>query len=439
MAVGGIVASMSDQTQSPIPPTGFLFVLQWWRLAVLGLGLALLGAVGAVLYVGLVSLGTKLVWGDSSISPDLFSGSIIILVIMTAAGLVVGIIHRLIPESAAGDVFGGLATGRLPTEPVPGGLLVSLVSLIGGFSLGPEVPTGMLAGGMATAIADRFDWDETTRRLTFGSAIAGAYGGLFTSPYVAILLILELVPLRRLMYVSLLGIEVAAALAGFAVFFFIGGFANIISELSLPTYELEVWHIFAGIGIGAIGAVGGFFTGFSRSMFQALTARHFIKRPVTRSVVAGALLGLLAMAVPLTLFSGAGTLPEATSQVVGLSVVVLVVSALAKIVAMTAAQSFGFIGGPIFPLVFAGGAIGAALNGVFPGIPLGLAVVAGMAAVPAAVLPLPLSLGILMIVIAGTSIELAAPVLTASMTASLTTQGLKRTPGAKKPVATPVP
>ena len=79
------------------------------------------------------------------------------------------------------------------------------------------------------------------------------------------------------------------------------------------------------------------------------------------------------------------------------------------------------------------------MNGVFPGIPLGLAVVAGMAAVPAAVLPLPLSLGILMIVIAGTSIELAAPVLTASMTATLITQGLKRTPGAKKSEATPSP
>ena len=105
----------------------------------------------------------------------------------------------------------------------------------------------------------------------------------------------------------------------------------------------------------------------------------------------------------------------------------LVVSAIAKIAAKTAAQSFGFIGGPIFPLVFAGGAVGAALNGVFPDVPLALAVTAGMAAVPAAVLPLPLTLGVLAIVIAGTSLELGAPVLTASVTATLVVQGLKRT------------
>ena len=417
---------MSDQARQEVLPTGFLLTKVWWRLAVLGLGMALLGAIGAVIFVGVVALGTKLVWGDGTISPDLFSGSIIILVIMTGAGLIVGIIHRLIPDSASGDVFGGLAVGSMPTKPVPGGLLVSFVSLVGGFSLGPEVPTGMLAGGMATAIGERLDWDETTKRLTFGSAIAGAYGGLFTSPYVAIMLILELVPLRRVMYASLLGIEVIAALAGFAVFFAIGGFANIISELSLPTYDLEVWHIFAGIGFGVVGAAGGFLTGWFRSIFQRVADLHFPRRPVTRSMVAGAALGLLAMAVPLTLFSGAGTLPEATSQAVGLSVTVLIVSAVAKIMAMTAAQSFGFIGGPIFPLVFAGGAIGAAIHGVFPGIPLALAVVASMAAIPSAVLPLPLSLGILMIVISGTSIELAAPVLTASVAATLITQGLKR-------------
>jgi H+/Cl- antiporter ClcA len=99
---------------------------------------------------------------------------------------------------------------------------------------------------------------------------------------------------------------------------------------------------------------------------------------------------------------------------------------------MMAAQSFGFIGGPIFPLVFAGGAVGAALNGVFPDVPLALAVTAGMAAV-AAVLPLPLTLGVLAIVIADTSLELGAPVLTASVTATLVVQGLKRITGGTTP------
>ena len=423
---------MSDPNRIEVPPTGFLFAPVWWRLLGLGLGLSLVGAIGALVFVRLVALGTDLVWGDDAVSVDLFSGTLIMLVIMTGAGLVAGIIHRLIPDAAAGDVFGGLVEGKMDTKPVVGGLLVSLVSLIGGFSLGPEVPTGMLAGGAASAVADRRDWDETTRKVTFGSAIAGAYGGLFTSPFVAVMLILELAPPRRLVYLSLLGIEVVAALVGFAVFFAAGGFADLLSELSLPDYDLELWHFVVAIGVGGLGVVGGLIAAFFASMFQRLAA-PFAQRVIVRGLVAGVGLGLLAMAVPLTLFSGATALPEATAQAAGIGVAVLVISAIAKIAAMTAAQSFGFIGGPIFPLVFAGGAVGAALNGVFPDVPLALAVTAGMAAVPAVVLPLPLTLGVLAIVIAGTSLELGAPVLTASVTATLVVQGLKRTTRGKTP------
>jgi len=399
----------------------------------LGLGLALIGAIGALVFVGVVALGTDLVWGDDAVSADLFSGTLIMLVIMATAGLVVGVVHRLVPGAGAPNVFRGLVEGRIDTKPVAGGVLVSLVSLVGGFSLGPEVPTGMIAGGAASAVAGRQDWDETTRKVTFGSAIAGAYGGLFTSPFVAVMLILELAPPRRLVYLSLLAIEVVAAVAGFAVFFAVGGFADLISELSLPDYSLQVWHFAVAVGIGGLGVVAGFAAALFASLFERLAA-PFAQRVVLRGVVAGVALGLLAMAVPLTLFSGATTLPEATTQAASVGVGVLVVSAIAKIAAMTAAQSFGFIGGPIFPLVFAGGAVGAALHGVFPDVPLALAVTAGMAAVPAAVLPLPLTLGVLAIVIAGTSLELGAPVLTASVTAALVVQGLKRTstPGTPK-------
>jgi hypothetical protein len=99
----------------------------WWRLLGLGLGLSLVGAIGALVFVRLVALGTDLVWGDDPMSVDLFSGTLIMVVIMTGAGLLVGIIHRLISDAAAGDVFGGLVEGRMDTKPVTGGLLVSLI------------------------------------------------------------------------------------------------------------------------------------------------------------------------------------------------------------------------------------------------------------------------------------------------------------------------
>ena len=315
--------------------------------------------------------------------------------------------------------------GRLDPRPVPGGLLVSLTSLIGGFSLGPEVPTGMLAGGAASAVADRQGWDETTRKVTLASSVGAAYGGLFTSPFVATMFLLELARPRDARVLAFLGIEVASAVLGFAVFFAFGGFAGLLSSLSLPDYELELWHFAVAAAIAFLSIGLGLLTALFAAVFRRL-ATPLAEHVVLRGAIAGLALGLLAMAVPLTLFSGASTLPAATSQAAEIGAAVLVVSIVAKLAAMTAARSFGFIGGPIFPLVFAGGVLGAAVNVIVPEIPVELAVTTGMAALPAAILPLPFTLGVLAVIIAGTSLEVGAPVLTASFLSTIVVRGLRR-------------
>ena len=414
-----------DAGPATLPPTGFLWSRVWWRLLGLSLGLGLLSVIGALIFVGLVQVGTDIVWADGPTSADLFSGSPLIVVIMTVAGALVGLIYRLVPAVGAPDVFAAIVTGRLDPRPVPGGLLVALTTLVGGFSLGPEVPTGMLAGGTASAVADRRGWDGTTRQVTLGSSVAAAYGGLFTSPFVSLMLLLELAQSRYVVSLAFLVIQAAAALLGFAVFFAVGGFSSLLASLSLPDYQLELWH-FAAAAVIAIVAVGlGLLTAVFATLFRRLAA-PLAERVVLRGALAGLGLGLLGMAVPLTLFYGASALPQTTADAAQIGAAVLLISLVAKLAAMTAARSFGFIGGPIFPLVFAGAALGAAVNVVVPDIPAELAVTAGMAAIPAAVLPLPLALGVLAVVIAGTSLELVAPALTASLLATTIVRGIKR-------------
>jgi H+/Cl- antiporter ClcA len=427
-------ATPSDKAQHPaanaVETTGFLRSQGWWRLLGLSLGVGLLSTLGALAFVWLVDIGTDIVWVDTPTSAQLFSGSPVIVVIMTVAGIVVGLIHRFVPSAGDPDVFAAIVTGRLDPRPVPGGLLVALTTLIGGFSLGPEVPTGMLAGGTASAVGDRRGWDETTRKVTLGSSVGAAYGGLFTSPFVALMLLLELARSRSIMSLAFLVIQAAAALLGFAVFFVVGGFSGLLSSLSLPEYELHLWHFAAAAAIAVVAVGLGLLTAVFARLFRGLAA-PLAKRVVLRGAVAGFGLGLLAMAVPLTLFYGASALPGTTSEAAEIGAAVLIISLVAKLAAMTAARSFGFIGGPIFPLVFAGAALGAAVNVIVPDIPVELAVTAGMAAVPAAVLPLPLSLGVLAVVIAGTSLELVAPALTASLLATTVVRGMRRveTPG----------
>lgn len=94
-----------------------------------GILVGILSAVGALIFVGLMNLGINLVWPNP---PDWqpFSGSWTIVVIMTVAGFIVGLIHHFtIAEQL--DEFTGMIKGRLDPKPVPASLLVSLPSLAG--------------------------------------------------------------------------------------------------------------------------------------------------------------------------------------------------------------------------------------------------------------------------------------------------------------------
>jgi len=108
---------------------------------------------------------------------------------------------------------------------------------------------------------------------------------------------------------------------------------------------------------------------------------------------------------------------------------------LAKLLALSGALSFGFIGGPIFPLLFVGSTMGTAIHLLFPQLPLGLAVGCMMVAVPAAIVPIPLALGVLGIAIIGLSPTNALPVILASLIAHATVLGLGLMGGRVKKVS----
>ena len=135
-------------------------------------------------------------------------------------------------------------------------------------------------------------------------------------------------------------------------------------------------------------------------------------------------MGLLAVALPITIGLGTTEMSVVTQQAAEIGVILLVIFALAKLVALSGALNFGFIGGPIFPLLFVGSSLGAAINQIFPQVPLGLALGCMIVAVPAAIVPIPLALGALVIIIIGLSAANALPVFVAALVAFSITRGL---------------
>ncbi|MGZ7120084.1 MAG: chloride channel protein, partial [Methanobacterium sp.] len=147
-------------------------------------------------------------------------------------------------------------------------------------------------------------------------------------------------------------------------------------------------------------------------------------KPIKRSTLGGFLLGLLAIVLPTTIGLGTTSMSIVTGQAAEIGVILLIVIALAKLVALSGALNSGFIGGPIFPLLFVGSCIGAVINLIFPQIPLGLALGCMIVAVPAAIVPIPLALGAIGIIIIGVSATNTLPVFIAALAAFSITRGL---------------
>ena len=402
--------------------TGFAKSKEYWIRFGWGILLGLLSALGAFIFVAIMDFGMDLLWPEPP-GPAFLSGSWQIVAIMTAGGFLVGLLIRF-TNAREINPFVSMVKGDMDTKPVPFGVLVSLITLVSGFSLGPEIPAGMIAAGLSDWVSKWRKLSEEVRKSNIVSGVVAAYSGVFTSPMAILVIPLELPHMQSLAYYSVLIIAAAAAVIGFVIFFIGGGyeFSGMLRLLDLPDYDLQIWHIAVGVVLGILGAVLILIYGLLTKLLKRLV-KPLERMPVVRSTLGGLLLGLLGMALPLTLFLGSGGLVVVTENAAELGVTLLVVYVFAKMLATAGALSTGFIGGPIFPMFFIGGTAGTVVHLLFPQIPIALSVSCLMAAVPAALLPIPISLGLLTMLIAGLSILDAIPVFVAAMVGFLVVQG----------------
>ena len=406
---------------------------EFWNRMIWGLLLGLLSALGAYIFIFLMDLGQGLFWpGLTEWTP--FSGPWWMIIVMTGIGFIVGLIHHYTSARQI-DVFAAVDDGDLDPKPVPPSVLVSLLSLIGGFSLGPEVPTGMLAAGLGSWISKKKKMNSEKTRVNILSSISGAYAGLFSSPVVMLLMLLESKHEQKVSYYGILLITGLAATVGFALFYAFNGLAlsPLLGILSPPPYDLMIWHLLVSVLLGMLAVPFALLFVIMTKVISRVVAPLNTK-PIIRGTLGGLLIGLLAVVLPTTIGLGTTEMSIVTEQAAEIGVLLLLVFALAKMLALSSALNFGFIGGPIFPLLFVGSCLGAIINLIFPQVPLGLALGCMIVAVPAAIVPIPLALATIGIVIIGVSVADALPIFLSALVAYSITHGLGLGSGKKTAV-----
>lgn len=393
----------------------------FWRLVGLAALLGVIGAASGIVFLGVTGVGAD--WYGVP-GTDWFDGPVWWVAVAAVAGLIVGILRRALkmPQKTPG-LIADLQDEHVDERSVPSVVAVSAVSLIGGASLGPEVALGQIGGGSAGWIAKLRGLGEDDNKALTLSGMAGAFGGLFSSPLVSMALVIEVArPGRERVERTFFGSLVASSIA-FAIYFAIIG-SVFLGIYSIPAYEFEEWHLLAGVGLGALAAL----VAITTVILQMVAGKVFARLPINdiaKPVIGGVAFGLIAVVVPLTAFTGSDQLEIVLTEAQTLGLALLLAILFGKMLAFAVSVGSGFIGGPIFPVLFIGGTSGVIVNQVLPEVPLGLAFACMLAAVPGAIVSAPFSLVLLAALLTQVGALQTAPILIAVGTSALIVSGVR--------------
>jgi len=350
---------------------------EFWVLMRYAVALGVFGGFAGLAFLWVIKFGGS--WYTDS-RPGWFGGHWWWVAVTAAAGVAVGLLRRLtrLPEAVPG-LFDDLRAGHVDPGLVRGTVAVSVVSLIGGASVGPEKVLGSVGGGAGNWIAQRRRLGEEDSQVSTLAGIAGIYGGLFSSPVIAVMLVLEVARPGGSRLSKTLVSNIAAASISFAIYFAIAG-AVFLGVYQVPRYPFEDWQLLAGVPLGLFAAL---VTTLAAGVIM-LASRLFgrLKVPaIAKPALGGIMFGIVGVALPLTMFSGADQLTSVLKGAGTLGLTLTVAILVAKMLTYGISQGSGFVGGPIFPALFIGGTAGVIVHQAIPGVPLGLAFSCLLAAV----------------------------------------------------------
>ncbi|MEV0317348.1 ion channel protein [Streptomyces sp. NPDC050658] len=296
-----------------------------------------------------------------------------ILGVLTAAGLVVGLLVWKVPGHAGPDPATlGLVDPPEPLRVLPGLALTVVVGLAGGVSLGPENPITAINIALAYFLGMKAMPRTPAGNWVFLAA-AGTIGALFGTPVAAALVLSEFGsdpddprPLWDRLFAPLVAAG-AGALTTVLV-------AHPAFQVDVEPYGGPHWGDIlsavvvstaaAAVGLGAVYAFP-----FLHRAFRQL------KHPVLMLTVGGLTLGALgALGGHLTLFKGLDEMKELTAEAAEHDAGNLLLLALVKLAALCVAATCGFRGGRIFPAVFVGVALGMFAHALVDAVPPALAI-----------------------------------------------------------------
>ncbi|MGW2870297.1 chloride channel protein [Kitasatospora sp. NPDC001225] len=358
------------------------------------------------------------------------------------AGLLLAPVVTRLPGRGGHVPVDGLGGPPTPPVAVPGVVLAALAGLPLGVVLGPEAPLMALGGGLALlAVRSARRAEQPQLVAVLGTAgAAAAISTIFGSPLVAAVMLIEAAGLGGPQLIALILPSLLAGGVGALVFTGFGHWTGLaIGALSLPQVPRSgvpdagdfLWGVPLAVAIAVVCVAGQTVGRRVKTLTTSGTARQTALRTVLCAVAVGGCLAAYALLTGRSpeeaALSGQATLGTLAADPAAWPVGALLALVLCKGLGWSIALG-SLRGGPIFPAILLGAALGTACAPL-PGFGAAPALAVGLAASGAAVTGLPVTSTVLAAALLGGEAANSMPLLIVSTVAAfITAEALRGRP-----------
>jgi len=385
--------SYTSRTRTMAFVTDMIARMPWrTRLNILALFVGVACGIVCAAYVVVLDAAVEAVWREHG--KQLFLDTlghflpnwVYIPLVTTMLGSLTGVLIHLLGEPAAnlpGVVKEIYETGKIDYSDAPRMSIVSLVSIVGAGSLGPEAALIGIGGGLASLVASVVELSQAETLFITMCGMSSGLSAFFGEPVGGAIFACEVIHRWGAEYYEAFIPTVISGVACNFVFRWL---------LSLP--QEAIWHFedsdagvpntvttLWGIPMGVIGGALGYLWIKSVLFIRTHIFERFKigKSHVLKGVVGGLLIGIIGAVFPETLFwaeaetqtvidAGVTPLPHVWPTVGALGAYslsdprYLIAIGLLKLVAIGVSVLAGYRGGFIFPFMMAGNSLGSAFS-----------------------------------------------------------------------------
>ena len=366
--------------------------------------IALIAIIFTVAYLSLYGLLNHLIWFEEGIlKPPRWAIPLGVLAFSLLVGLCRKYLHA--PTVIHGGFTESLKGGgeKPDYRTFPGALLSSLFSLLSGASVGPEGTITVLIGYISSYTRDRLKIRSATAALGFDvAALASAFNGIIGNILFTGIFATEFQVGGSRSALKFLTWNLLAGTIGYLAYLLLGlpSFARSIPFE--PISELNLAYILYAVVLGILGVLLAVFMGLSMQAAGTVMERAFGDAVITQTLAAGVIIACIGYFIPEVLFSGEGQIHGILADPARFGVGMLLFMSILKILLLALSFKSGYLGGPIFPVIFSSTLVGLALHLLFPGIPVSIFVLCIEVAAITLALGAPLT-AILLVVVVGTA------------------------------------